>query len=576
MAERTYNTGRVVGWSAYEEFLKEYPNIDPSVITEQIYTTAVTFGVTRIVNLPLTNWSGTNILTKTVAVPGAVWGAVPIAGIYYDGLTALEDTATAATAKEHALEAAGSIFACYCSDAQGHKLANATSSSGYITFCAHPEVVSTGLTILPLIMRGLGLEGLSDGNAYFGPEGLIGGSGNGDCIITDHTITHFKLTGSPDAWGQWFNIEFNQGSRWIAGLSFLDMDATHSSDAFPTMHDLSGSDTDTTTGANSVPIQLTTGGGDLTSSSVTYAGYFNWMDLTRMMVTNQMGRISFTIDKLNVGNPTYIDITHLFSDKAYIDPQEGYRASPAFLACELRLGDTKAYPLLAPWPGVTDTPADSAYDGYFRVVLKLYPAPLGTTSKFDMLILSYLKNDITLTSPESSNWRSSGFTWRGAVSDDCFNYVVNNYPAMSANRDQMSLITHSAGSVSGFFQPSDPRTVFWNSVPEASSAHLGPVNYLMSKSFDVTSTLHSWQVDFTIKGSSLAGSSDNDRLYGIDRSCASDATSSTSALTTVAGGTISASSTTWSAATTMDSLIADFNPSHASYYTTMSGIYTTI
>ena len=91
MATKTYNMGRVVGWSTYEEFLKENPNIDPSKITSQVYSTLVTYGVTRKVMIPSTasGWQpvqGTDTIfyTATVEVPGATYGAVPIVGINYD------------------------------------------------------------------------------------------------------------------------------------------------------------------------------------------------------------------------------------------------------------------------------------------------------------------------------------------------------------------------------------------------------------------------------------------------------------------------------------------------------------
>ena len=86
MAEKTYNAGRVVGWSSYEEFLKE-TGMDPNVITNYVYQTLVTYGVTRVVELSANNWvpsHGGKFYTQTVQVPGASWGAVPIVGLDYE------------------------------------------------------------------------------------------------------------------------------------------------------------------------------------------------------------------------------------------------------------------------------------------------------------------------------------------------------------------------------------------------------------------------------------------------------------------------------------------------------------
>lgn len=169
----TYNTGRVVGWSTYEEFLRENPTVDPAIVSAQVYQTMVTYGASRKVVLPTTGWAGTTILTQTVAVPGAIWGAVPIIGLNYEDNTADEiDSATGKSSLEHAF---GNVFSCYVSDGSGTRALNVTSTTGYITFCAYPGVLNTGVGTIPLIVRGLGAEALSDGNYYLGPQGMIFG-----------------------------------------------------------------------------------------------------------------------------------------------------------------------------------------------------------------------------------------------------------------------------------------------------------------------------------------------------------------------------------------------------------------
>ena len=199
MPTKTYNMGRVVGWSTYEEFLKENPNIDPSKVTSMVYSTMVTYGVTRIVTLPATanRWQpvqGTDTVfyTATVEVPGATYGAVPIVGINYDyyirtfkGSAKKYSDATelAGTNKELLEKAFSCIFTCYVSDANGVKVENAVMNSGYLTFAAYPDIVDYLANVaalvapesgLKVIVRGLSLSGFTDAeDLYFGPEGLV-------------------------------------------------------------------------------------------------------------------------------------------------------------------------------------------------------------------------------------------------------------------------------------------------------------------------------------------------------------------------------------------------------------------
>lgn len=176
MAKETYNTGRVVGWSTYEEFLKQNPDIDPSIVTALVYQTMVTYGAASLVDLPINreSWSGDVLLTQTVAVPGAIWGVTPIVGLNY---TAYQQNNTVPD-KGKIERGISNIFSCYVSDQNGKNASNATSETGYITFCAYPEILECGLSSIPLLIRGLGAEAITSGNGYFGPEGLVF-AGNG-------------------------------------------------------------------------------------------------------------------------------------------------------------------------------------------------------------------------------------------------------------------------------------------------------------------------------------------------------------------------------------------------------------
>lgn len=195
MADKTYNTGRVVGWSTYEEFLKE-TQLDPNSITNYVYSTLVTYGVTRRVALNPGEGSdawkasgGGLFYIQTVRVPGASWGAVPIVGMDYEAyLNVFSDPAHTSstveeadvTKKEIIEKALANIFSVYVSDADGNKARSSASDHGYLTFVAYPDILDFNESVpelsggsLKLIVRGLSLEDLDVGTLYFGPQGLL-------------------------------------------------------------------------------------------------------------------------------------------------------------------------------------------------------------------------------------------------------------------------------------------------------------------------------------------------------------------------------------------------------------------
>lgn len=220
MAEKTYNTGRVVGWSTYEEFLKE-TGADPNVITNYIYQTLVTYGVTRVVELIPGQWvesNGGQFYTQTVRVPGASWGAVPIVGIDYESYEnvftnpAATDTSTEQTdavEKADLEEAVGNIFAVYVSDATGKKATSSVAAHGYLTFIAYPDILAfdkkmaaiSGAT-MKLIVRGLSMEDLDVSTLYYGPQGFVF-AGNGlieDCQHKTVDINNLSLNSGGVLW----------------------------------------------------------------------------------------------------------------------------------------------------------------------------------------------------------------------------------------------------------------------------------------------------------------------------------------------------------------------------------------
>ena len=216
MIEKTYNTGRVVGWSSYEEFLKE-TGTDPSVITPFIYQTLVTYGVTRLVELPAAGWiqsAGGKFYTQTIRVPGASWGAVPIIGLDYDAyMTLFEDPEDSTEARDeldeqdkNAIEdAIGNVFTVYVSDEDGRAVTNAVMDHGYLTFVAYPDVLNFESNVqnidgskLKLIVRGLSMEDLDVDELYYGPQGFVF-AGNGlaeSCYHRTENINNLMIQAS--------------------------------------------------------------------------------------------------------------------------------------------------------------------------------------------------------------------------------------------------------------------------------------------------------------------------------------------------------------------------------------------
>lgn len=191
---KTYNLGRVVGWSAYEEFLKENPNVDPTKITRNIYTDMITYGVSIRVtlnpNIEWTTYSGEqgDLLKRTIPCPGAEWGTVPIIGLDYEQYILDKDMEK----KSLAERAISTIFSAQCSNERGQAVESSSSKGGYLTIYATPNIKETGLTEIKLIIRGLGVEAIDSPNLYLGPQALFTGNnfskGNGVSVEANRQI----------------------------------------------------------------------------------------------------------------------------------------------------------------------------------------------------------------------------------------------------------------------------------------------------------------------------------------------------------------------------------------------------
>ena len=262
MAEKTYNTGRVVGWSAYEEFLKE-TGADPNTITNYVYQTLVTYGVTRIVELIPGNWvasHGGQFYTQTIRVPGASWGAVPIVGVDYESYVDMFANPTSSTEeseqkdtieKEDLEDAVGNIFGVYISDSVGNKAQSSVAEHGYLTFVAFPDILAFDKKIagiegatMKLIVRGLSMEDLDVDSLYFGPQGFVF-AGNGlieDCTHQTRDVNNLSLNSAGYLWLSMGGnaspadyrgiVDHPSGQILISTFGYMDLDFIEGSGRF--------------------------------------------------------------------------------------------------------------------------------------------------------------------------------------------------------------------------------------------------------------------------------------------------------------------------------------------------------
>lgn len=266
MAEKTYNTGRVVGWSTYEEFLKE-TQADPNVITNFIYNTLVTYGVARRVELKpgeaADAWKPSNggqFYTQTIRVQGASWGAVPIVGLDYESYVDVFTNPSSSTVGTESIDAeekdaietaVGNIFGVYVSDAHGNKATSSVSAHGYLTFVAYPDILEFNEKIgtisggvLKLIVRGLSMEDLDVNTLYYGPQGFIF-AGNGlieDCYHETRDINNLSLNSAGYLWLSMGGnptpadyrglVDHPSGQILISTFGYMDLDFINGTGSF--------------------------------------------------------------------------------------------------------------------------------------------------------------------------------------------------------------------------------------------------------------------------------------------------------------------------------------------------------
>lgn len=176
MGQQTYNAGRVVGYSAYDSFIKEY-SIDPETFSEQDFVTILTLGITSQIVLSSSAWDAhlpdLKFFRQTVACPGAVYGVVPTFGIDYTNFSSSDTAAN----KMEVERKAKCVYTCFVSDSNGNPITNQSQSNysdpteGYLTFLAYPEVINQSVDI-PVLVRGLGIGALQANTWYKGPFGL--------------------------------------------------------------------------------------------------------------------------------------------------------------------------------------------------------------------------------------------------------------------------------------------------------------------------------------------------------------------------------------------------------------------
>lgn len=490
MPTQTYNTGRVVGWSAYEEFLKENPDVDPDIVTAQIYYRAVTYGVSRVVDLPTSGWTGTTVLKQTVALPGALWGVVPILGIYYEGVQALQDTETAASNKAKVEGAFSNVFSCFVSNASGTRVSNSTSTAGYLTFLAHPSIRQTGLDKIPLLVRGLGVEALLDGKGYLGPQGLIFNGGKAD-VSTE--AFSYGNTDTPEKKGYYLVLHDATADRYALSMADGETNSKYLLDG----------------GSGDIDVELEAGSSN--SSGTSYSGKLTWNQLVAMLVENKAANIHMNVAAVDPNSDTVADVTRCFYETRNVPVCFEMGWSPP--DDDWDNDRYQKYLALYPYPGSGSL--DSAPgDGYYRVFLKLYKSNFSTVAKFELIVGAYVKYDYTVHNPApgSDRFRATGLFWRGGLHDKAVARLEAN-----GQRGVTSLFGGNNADISGNFQESVPISYKWETVPDGEGGGENISSFFTGKSYKTTRSSWGFGVSVEILGHAMVGPN-NDIVYLVDRS----------------------------------------------------------
>ena len=285
------------------------------------------------------------------------------------------------------------------------------------------------------------------------------------------------------------------------------------------MSDTDGDPYSLTGSSGDIDIKLTQDNDNVNfQDDTTYTGYMTWGNLIQMLHENKKAKISFVVKKVDLSNPVILDITNVFLN-----------ADNSPVSFTLGLGKNIERVLLNPYDGSSSI-SNAPNDGYFKVILKLYNSPFGTTSKFTIDIKGYIKHSVTVTdSGESEYFRGTGVDWRGVKPND-----------VSESKWKPLFGTSEPGK-----NGNDGSAVIklWDSVPEGEYSALG-------KSIMTANThAESWGLNVSIQYNPVVGAHNNDQIRLIDKSCNYG---NGNRVTTYLGVMTSDSTATWEASKNMN------------------------
>lgn len=511
MSERTYNLGRVVGWSAYEEFLKENPDVDPHVVTEKVYMQAVTYGCARFVRLDMTDstkWVGNDICKMTVPVPGSQWGTVPMFGLYYQGLSGLADLAGVSDRVKLADEAFSHIYCCYASTETGARVTADTPASmtGYITFCAHTDIRNSEyqeLETLPILIRGLGVDAwtVDTGNAYYGPAGMpcarVGGETGPEPEPQVVSDIEWRTVRSPDVPGNPFApyVEMiDDAGRKFGALSLFQQPDIGDSEPYDF-----GGETDPN---NPVTIELASAGGSVGQSDVLYKGQFTINDLIRMMTQGRPGQIQFTVKKADKAAAKFVDVTKTWAEynrSGTLVYNDAVVIAGAYFGNHDPDASThNFYRRFIPWDMTSTMSASklNSYGGFYRVIMEYQPSDFASISKVVFHILFYLKASQTITNPNSgsSAYLATGCYYRGVVPDN----IVTAAGGIVSENNTYTFIPDRTLGVNSI--PSTPYTRVVAGYPTTDGDPYGLLSAAAGRNATLNSLNQDWMLQLTVKG----------------------------------------------------------------------------
>ncbi|MCM1226119.1 MAG: YbdD/YjiX family protein [Clostridium sp.] len=273
------------------------------------------------------------------------------------------------------------------------------------------------------------------------------------------------------------NIGVKQGSDGKPLIAFTEVDDKHidalsMADEVGTLYALNGN-------SGSVDLELKYKSTDNYISR--YEGSFTWETLINMLHFNKKCSIKLEIKSVDPNNFTAIDITPVLLNSCTDGVSALFKFGKDSKIARLKIPDTGDG-----WDNLDTV----KYDGYFRMIIKLNTTEVGTTSKFTIELCALLKKAITFISTESNTRWDSGFYWRGNFNNDDIRPIFGTEPP--GYQSNLGTPITKTGVCEG-------------------------INRKLHKTFKADSTGINWGLDLTFSASPLSGDN-NDPIVLIDKS----------------------------------------------------------